>query len=231
MALKSDGTSKTLKYFQMSKKNGFILHVNLEQCSLNLRMQTDSQWNPAWTARGVFFLLLCWCFTALRHFSGHFGPGQLTYPHCSWASLLCRLLGLYAHSFASNWQLPFFNQQKGENGHRNFLMTLSPWNNVARCEDQSKSRILVYTVSPDLSVWNDLCLQQKLTSAQADQSSLSAWRNLASLATHWVHSEDWSDWVDAQVNLSLCWVHKSFCHLSLSTKFKDKIPIRTNLHC
>ena len=40
--------------------------------------------------------------------------------------------------------------------------------------------------------------------------SLSAWRNLGSLATHWVHSEDWSDWVDAQSDLSLRWVHTHF---------------------
>ena len=26
------------------------------------------------------------------------------------------------------------------------------------------------------------------------ESSLSAWTNLRSLATHWAHSEDWSDW-------------------------------------
>ena len=48
-------------------------------------------------------------------FSGHFGRGQLTYPHCSWASLLC--------GFASNWQLTFLNQRKGKNGHRNYFMT------------------------------------------------------------------------------------------------------------
>ena len=35
-------------------------------------------------------------------------------------------------------------------------------------------------------------------SAQFDQSSLSA-RDLGSLATHWAHSKDWSDWVDALV--------------------------------
>ena len=35
------------------------------------------------------------------------------------------------------------------------------------------------------------------------ESSLSAWRNTGSLATHWAHSEDWSDWVDAQADLSL----------------------------
>ena len=34
-----------------------------------------------------FVSWLYWCFTALQHFSGHFRRGQLTYPHCSWASL------------------------------------------------------------------------------------------------------------------------------------------------
>ena len=68
-------------------------------------------------------VVLCWCFTALRHFSSHFGHGQLTYPHCSWSSLLGSLPVLSAHSFASNWQLPFLNQQKGENRHRNYFTT------------------------------------------------------------------------------------------------------------
>ena len=39
------------------------------------------------------------------------------------------------------------------------------------------------------------------------ESSLSAWRKLGLLATHWAHSEDWSDWVDAQADLSLRWAH------------------------
>ena len=30
------------------------------------------------------------------------------------------------------------------------------------------------------------------------ESSLSAWRKLGSLATHWEQREDWSDWADAQ---------------------------------
>ena len=36
-------------------------------------------------------------------------------------------------------------------------------------------------------------------------------------ATHWAHSEVWSDWVDAQADLSLFWAHRSFswfCHAS-----------------
>ena len=34
---------------------------------------------------------------------GHFGRGQLTYPHCSWANLLGSLLVLSAHSFQTRW--------------------------------------------------------------------------------------------------------------------------------
>ena len=64
---------------------------------------------------------LCWCFTALQHILGHFRRSQLTYPHCSWASLLGSLPVLSAHSFASNWQLSFLNQRKRENGCRNFF--------------------------------------------------------------------------------------------------------------
>ena len=43
------------------------------------------------------------------------------------------------------------------------------------------------------------------------ESSMSVWSNLGSSATHWTNREDWSDWADAQADLSLCWVHKSFC--------------------
>ena len=35
------------------------------------------------------------------------------------------------------------------------------------------------------------------------ESLLSTWRKLGSLATHWAHSEHWSDWADAQADLSL----------------------------
>ena len=43
------------------------------------------------------------------------------------------------------------------------------------------------------------------------ESLLSAWRNLGSLATHSVHSEDWSDWANAQADLSFRWAHMPFC--------------------
>ena len=59
-------------------------------------------------------------------------------------------------------------------------------------------------------------LRSAWASAKSDQSSLSAWRKLGSLATYWEHSKDWSDWVDAQADLSLCWAHMPFgrfCHV------------------
>ena len=37
------------------------------------------------------------------------------------------------------------------------------------------------------------------------------WRNIGPLTTYWAHSEDWSDWTDAQADLSLRWAHMSFC--------------------
>ena len=42
------------------------------------------------------------------------------------------------------------------------------------------------------------------------ESSLFAWRKLGSLATHWAHSEDWSDRANTQADLSLRWAHMPF---------------------
>ena len=53
-------------------------------------------------------------------------------------------------------------------------------------------------------------LRSAWASAQADQSSLSVWRKLGSLDSYWAHSEDWSDWANAQADLSLRWVHIHF---------------------
>ena len=44
---------------------------------------------------------------------------------------------------------------------------------------------------------NGMCAQRRLRSAWGwSESSLSAWRKLGSLATHWAPSEDWSDWAN-----------------------------------
>ena len=59
------------------------------------------------------------------------------------------------------------------------------------------------------------------------ESSMSAGIKLGSLATHWAHSEDWSDWVEAQADLSLHWVHRSccwFCHAATHFCFVSVFP-------
>ena len=45
------------------------------------------------------------------------------------------------------------------------------------------------------------------------ESSLSAWRKLGSLATHWAHSEDWSAWADAPTHH---WAHTHFVGFLMS---------------
>ena len=74
---------------------------------LGILIQCDTNFDLKYICRSVV-VVVCGCFTALQHFSGHLERGQLTYPHCSWASLLGSLPVLSAHSFASNRQLPFF---------------------------------------------------------------------------------------------------------------------------
>ena len=48
------------------------------------------------------------------------------------------------------------------------------------------------------------------------ESSLFAWRNLEPLATHWAHSEDWSDWANAQGDLRLRWAHSHIVRFVMS---------------
>ena len=70
-----------------------VAHIKLRQ-ELNIcHLKQDLLYN--------MYLLLCCCFTALRNISGHFGRSQLTFPHCSQASLLGSLPVLSAHFFAS----------------------------------------------------------------------------------------------------------------------------------
>ena len=61
-----------------------------------------------------------------------------------------------------------------------------------------------------LTKW--LCAQRRLrsawASAQSDQSSVSAWRNLGALATHWAHSEDSYDLVSLDCNRVQAPIHK-----------------------
>ena len=45
----------------------------------------------------------------------------------------------------------------------------------------------------------------------SDQSSLSTWRSLSSLVTHWVHNAISDQTTDAQADLSLPWTQRLFC--------------------
>ena len=57
--------------------------------------------------------------------------------------------------------------------------------------------------------------------AQADQSSLSAWRNIGPLTTYWAHSEDWSDWADFQADWVFTGRAMSFCFFMWRLKLKS----------
>ena len=57
---------------------------------------------------------------------------QSTLQHFYWAGLVLYVGHQYcAHSFARNWQLPFLNQQKGENDCRKYFMIKSRWKKAA----------------------------------------------------------------------------------------------------
>ena len=56
------------------------------------------------------------------------------------------------------------------------------------------------------------------------ESSLSAWRKPGSWATHWAHNEDWSDWADAQADLSLRWAHTHFVGFVMTRLICSSFP-------
>ena len=69
---------------------------------------------------------------------------------------------------------------------------------LPRCHVYSDRTLVHHNKNICAASWqnqqNGMCAQRRLrsawASAQSDQSSLSAWRKLGSLATHWAHSED-----------------------------------------
>ena len=86
----------------------------------------------------------------------------------------------------------------------------TPWTDLIWTTLKMKSKTVEETIKTvNLSrlvtkptMW--LCAHRRLrstwASAQIGQSSLSAWRNLGPLVTHWAHSEDWSDWAGLLVS-------------------------------
>ena len=74
-------------YSQPSKHASWPMDLSEELSGLTTALSDSYS-----LANSMLLLLLCWCFTALRHFPCH----------CSWASLLGSLSVLSTHSFASN---------------------------------------------------------------------------------------------------------------------------------
>ena len=85
------------------------------------------------------------------------------------------------------------------------------------CYRSSKGTLMSHDMTKPIK-W--LYTQRRLRSAwaspQSDQSLLSAWRKLGSLANHWAHGKDWSGWADAQADLSLRWTHTHFVGFATS---------------
>ena len=55
-------------------------------------------------------------------------------------------------------------------------------------------------------------------------------KNAWVLATHWAHGEDWSDWADAQADLSLRWAHTHFVGFVMSRLKFYSLPVTQNFH-
>ena len=62
------------------------------------------------------------------------------------------------------------------------------------------------------------------------ESSLSAWTNTGSPATHWAHYEDWSDWADAQADLSLRWAQGPFCWFCHEVAHIQKVLVASEIN-
>ena len=90
-------------------------------------------------------------------------------------------------------------------------LMLAPWNikHISKLPKINLAESQIIWAIAWQNQQNDLCTQRRLWSSW--ESSLSAWRKAGSSSIHKEHSKDWSDWADAQADLSLCWVHMSFC--------------------
>ena len=96
--------------------------------------------------------------------------------------------------------------------------------------DTSKAMFRLMGTSTWQNQQKGMCFQRRLRSAWASESSLSAWRKLWSLATHWVPSKD-SDQtgrMDAQADLGLRWGHMPFCRFCHALAHRCKFTAHTN---
>ena len=105
---------ETIHWKRKSESNGpqSLIWVNRQEINAIAKNGNClSFWNSEFIFKHLSTLSCCWI--GVWPFNT-FERGQLTCPQCFWASLLGSLPVhvLSAHSFASNWQLPFLNQQE-----------------------------------------------------------------------------------------------------------------------
>ena len=144
---------------------------------------------PGWTESSLSAHLFChvWlkCPCCLK------GGGYLYSDYRVWDSWLAKQ--------KSGSNCPFFSRSHKNYAHY-FLMK--------NCRKNYPLIIIKYApLEPPHDRTNKMTLRQAKTQISLgirpvwSEFSLSAWRKLSSLATHWAHSEDWSDPADAQADL------------------------------
>ena len=95
------------------------------------------------------------------------------------------------------------------------------------------SHIILASMSQCTTKWSVLSAKTQISLGRCPGWPKSSW----SIATHWEHSEDWSDWVNAQADQSLRWAHRSFCWFCHATaqiwasSWKQLLSFLTTLVC
>ena len=135
------------------------------------------------------------------------------------------------------WQLPFSISEKIRMINFKRRHMAGPELNQRLLDSQSDSLSMLGTQlqgihEPPHDKTNKMaCAQRRhrsaCASAQTDQSSLSAWRNIGSSYPLSALRRFWSDWADAQADLSLRWAQRPFCwfchevaHVYLAAEFQ-----------
>ena len=126
-----------------------------------------------------------------------------------WTFLLCFHCSSLGYLNLVHFQGTFFFSLVGLKWHLHWKLHVSSYYTPLPEFSFWKSSTLTCTYEPPHDKTNKMAWHPAKTGWS--ESSLSTWRKLGTLATHWAHSQDWSDWADAQADLSLCWAHMPLC--------------------
>ena len=116
-------------------------------------------------------------------------------------------------------------------------LLFSNWLSEVKVDERNRYNQIIWACAWQ-NQQNDLCAQRRLRSAWASSLGICpVWSVfVVRLKKPWVlsytlsaHQRLWSDWVDAQADLSIRWAHRSFCwfwcaaaHISCSRHQKEK---------